>query len=732
MAGAIRPLLYTSGVERQIIFSVFDFLVFSGLIVAIFGLFSIIAGDQLRKFLLKGGTKEKKDGGEKKIILLLFGSLIGVAFLATLGKEIFGKSEKNEWFVYEVGSIAVFFISMWLARKRWVIKGWLEKLAILSFYLGLFSLIIFLTFYSKWSLVFFIFGLSIFWSKFYKRKNYVYQLLFNLTGIFLVIGFFIVQIRSLSLPTTLTICFLWIAAWGGYFWFKRVNYSNNFKMLASRAMWGGLFLVELLPKTQKLIDYHHFSFYIGPVYELALGKSILSEVPSQYGYLSIHFIRWGLGVINRGINFESFHLFHTLLLMLYFGGFYLAYKKLFENKFLVFLFTATTVLLQTCLQQYGGLNLPPSTGPVRFMFGLLIVLSLWLIPKRKIKLFVVSALGAISTFWSVETAVYIVPALVFLFAVESQFFAKKGSLKIARFVKSTASFFGIALIFGLIIFFEELGRYGTKPSVSNFLQYANVYKSGFGAIPFPPFGNHFLVIAALIWGLFYFFYFSGKLARMKRGKGYKERALVVAGLGFLATHNVAIFSYFVSRSAYTNIINIMPFVLLQIAMVLSLFKKKNKMAEYYLIPTVLFFTLFLYSCFTNILHQPEIRDGYANKNKVLREYEILKEKYNLSGNNVLILSKSSDTLLILEEKINNKLPFNPALMTSLLPNFEEKYIVPNLENIPNGTVLVYGNDFREVYDILGKYFYLEQVEPKISTVSARIDDLTLYTMSRIE
>jgi hypothetical protein len=187
--------------------------------------------------------------------------------------------------------------------------------------------------------------------------------------------------------------------------------------------------------------------------------------------------------LNRGINFESFHLFHTLLLVLYFGGFYLAYKKLFKNKFVVILLTFITVLLQTCFQQYGGLNLPPSTGPMRFMFGLLIVLSLWLIPKRKIKLLIVSVLGAVSTFWSVETAVYTVPAIVFLFAIESQVFAKKGSLKIVRFLKNTGIYIGTTLVTGFIIYFWELMRYGLQPNISSFLQYANIYKKvGWGNI----------------------------------------------------------------------------------------------------------------------------------------------------------------------------------------------------------------------------------------------------------
>jgi hypothetical protein len=142
--------------------------------------------------------------------------------------------------------------------------------------------------------------------------------------------------------------------------------------------------------------------------------------------------------------------------------------------------------------------------------------------------------------------------------------------------------------------------------------------------------------------------------------------------------------------------------------------------------------LFFYICTVNISYPPKIVDEYAGKSKVLTEYMSLKEKYDLRSDSVLILSKTSDTLLILEEKINNKLPFNPALMTSLLPDFEEKYIVPNLGNIPNGTVLVYGNDMKEMFDILSKYFYLEQFEPKTSSVSARIDDLTLFRMNRIE
>ena len=172
-------------------------------------------------------------------------------------------------------------------------------------------------------------------------------------------------------------------------------------------MAGNNFIIPLdFYLVQKPIAYHHYSFYLGPAFDVIKGKSLLGDTPSQYGYLSIHFLATILERI--GFSFKNFHLLNLFL----FAGYYLlgslVLLKLNKNKFLGLITAIIFITLQPLFSDYSRVLLP-STGPLRFGFGLLIIWGLVYLSNSAAFIFG-SIFSAIALFWSAETAIYIIPA----------------------------------------------------------------------------------------------------------------------------------------------------------------------------------------------------------------------------------------------------------------------------------------------------------------------------------
>lgn len=647
----------------------------------------------------------------------------------------FGHTERAEWFVYEAASIVSFFIAFLFAFANDRFTNLFRTPSLnLSFFI-LLTQSIFLSIYSRWTSLFFLAGLT--FTYLFLRKRTAHSstsLLISMSGIFSVIGFFILNINAFSLPQILLITALWFILSLLVLYSPKTKLPKIIEVLLLSLAWAFLIFLEFAPPTQKLIDYHHFSFYLGPAYEVHQGTSILFDFPSQYGYLSIHFISFALNILGRGFTFASFHFFHTIMLCLYFFGFFLAYKFLFKNQFLIFLFTAITILLQTYLQQFGGLNLPPSTASLRFMFGLLIILSLWYIPSRQLKIFFASLFTAIATFWAIETALYTIPALFFFLITES--FLESGISKqlLFSFFKKSKYYFFFSFLIWLGIAVREFPYHHTFPNFSGFLQFANTYKDGFGAILIPPFGNHYLAITILLLGLFYSFYFLRQLTLKNdifpHTKPQKTKWIVL-GLCFLSVHNFAILSYYVSRSAFTNILNIGPFFVLEFAILYRYFQNRKIFINHFLLPSTLFIVLFFYSCYANVFYKTLPPYNPPCLLDTLNSYQHLASSYKLSSSNTLILSKNCDTLLITENNLHNLLPLNPSLMTAIPMNFENQYILPNLKNLTDSSYLVYTNDMPAIFQIIGKYFNLEEERQKDGQDHPLIgpSELSLYRIS---
>jgi len=324
---------------------------------------------------------------------------------------------------------------------------------------------------------------------------------------------------------------------------------------------------------------------------------------------------------------------------------------------------------------------------------------------EKVNYWLISFLAGMTVFWSPEVAVYVVPAFLFTCLVkaigwEQKFFKSLSSLmtELVPFAIMTAGIF-------LAIVAFELRRYGEFPKFFNYFQFASLFRNGLVTKLIPLFGNYYLPVLVMVVGLCLVFF-------QERGR---QKNTLLLPLSFLAIYNVAIFSYFVTTSISVTVNNISCFVLLELAIIFQYFRKDENFWSRIFLPATLFLTVFFTVCLWNFLQViPEKEDPhYSQVKTLLNDYQTIKKTYNLTSENVLVLSKFYDTLIVTENKIKTIWPVNPSAGTILVPNYIEKYLAPNLNQVKKGTILVYTEDLPpEFSEFLNSHYIFEEINPQ--------------------
>lgn len=639
----------------------------------------------------------------------LFLGLIILILLITVFLK--NHTESNEWFVYEISTILTFIGSILFFNFFTKIKHiTFKKISIILF------LIFSLTNFSFWYIfrlisfryILLIFILGLLPSIIFNKKNpisLVKNYMINTFLIFNVVYFFIIDIDNLKPFTFITIL---VTTALSFIFLKKYKFSQP-KPLKSKIiafiLFASITIVACLFK--KDIEFHHYSFYIGPAYEILHHKSLLNDFPSQYGYLSIHFIAELLKPF--GVTFQSFHILNTSLYMVYFFIFFLIYLKLTKNPLLTFILSTVTSLTQ-CIFSIHSFYLPPSSGFLRFGPGLIIILFLLYLPK-KIKIPLTSLISSIALFWSIETAIYVIPAWIF-FIFYTNFQQKNHPIK--GILKDLLIFLLTSLLIFSLIFTYEYQLTHQIPNFKNYIQFALIYKDGFSSELVPLIGNYYIAITILLTGLLITNYFLFK----------RKTDNFLNTLSFLSIHNIALFSYFVSRSNQNNLVNIFPFLLLESVFICLVVYHSFKinLYKYLALPMAVFVILFSVRCIQNFTNKTNVIKVYQTAPMAIQQYDLIKNIYELNSQNVIILSKNWDTPIILDNKIETILPLNPNLMSILLPDYQEKYIIPNLNKINIGTTIVTSNDTPGLLEFIEKYYKIKPVNQNYNQV------FSLYTI----
>lgn len=461
-------------------------------------------------------------------------------------------------------------------------------------------------------------------------------------------------------------------------WLKYIIYPVIFCFLS------GILYLLLFRAAADYRLWLHNAYYAGPALDVINGKSLFYDTPSQYGYLNIHFIAamerfigattnsfnrlnimlYCLSVLVAGLIFYAITKKKALSVLL--AGFFISFLSLFFYEYIQFLY--------------------PSFGPLRYGFGILIPLVL-LYSTGKKSFFINSLLVSLAIFWSPEEALYIAPAWLFTIVVTTWAdfginwtFLKKSLGKLAFFILLAVSML-------LLILIKEYRPGLGIPPIQNILTYTLAYQGGFNSGLLPFYGTYYFYILVCISGLgLVFFLLFNRL---------KSRLLPL--LAFLAIHNIAIFSYFVSRSWFNYIINISGFMLIEIVLILAILNenlgmRQKEFRKFLIMPLIIFLFFYLLISAQNVpLTISYVKNNLSHITKADQPsvplLKTISNRFHIQTDKIILLSEN-DTEYLTETQSTNLLPLNPAAMTFDLAGWQKKYLDSQIKKIPRGTIII--------------------------------------------
>ncbi len=526
-------------------------------------------------------------------------------------------------------------------------------------------------------------------------------------GVLYRIGWFSLGIGTLILGTTQSA-----------FFFKGIHPDNwkevkQKKQFAIKCALLLFFAFLMFFIFQRELAYFDYSPYLGATYDVLQGKSLLYDTPSIYGYLSIRIAAVLLGPL--GYSFKTFYLYNTILYVLFHISVIAIFTKLFRSYWISIAAFLLTVGLQ--LQFW---TLDPSSGPLRFGMGMLMLLLSVLFVNRSFTSFLGLFLSATAVFWSAEAGLFVLPAWIFAYTSDvlrrKDIALKKRFLQVAQ--RTAYCISSVALV-GFLVLITEY-RPGSKfPNPGRIYEYMLMYKNVYDANLFPAIGSYWFSIPIILFSLGLTFFL---LLRGSSSKWY-------SALAFISIHNVAVLSYYVTQSYYEYIIHIAIFYFLALALSVKVIHEEFSIRwptiRLLLLPMVVGFCGFLsllsgiilfrnasviWDAFhTQILTAQGVGGNPIEQKPVLHK---LRDHFQLSLDKVIVLSKDNDTKLIVDSGVVNLLPINPASMLYELPweYLKDVYLEPALKELSKGTVVIGKREqFEQTFSLIESYYELEYI-----------------------
>ncbi len=313
--------------------------------------------------------------------------------------------------------------------------------------------------------------------------------------------------------------------------------------LAVALVWYAFSLMVLL--TDK--DPHHWAHYLGAAYAVVGGAHLLWDVPSQYGFLSTLSIATVARVVGVDVTTSmsflviSMQLLGVLITFCVFR-FYLRLTTLAAALCAI----AVQLCLPGAIEYYRGPAFAPSTSAIRFLPALFALLTLDLSIKRPRVWSTVfaSVCIAVASLWSPESCLYTAAPLgVYGFLS----FVRK-----PRWAFFSSTFVRICTLSALLVGGFFLCYAQTLPSgvdLVSFYEYAAAYATSFGLVPIilNAWTGFFISCLALS-------YFVARAC-------WSERGAYPAQGSLFCTYIFCIATYFIARSASTNVHNLTPWIL---------------------------------------------------------------------------------------------------------------------------------------------------------------------------
>lgn len=391
---------------------------------------------------------------------------------------------------------------------------------------------------------------------------------------------------------------------------------------------------------------HDYSYFFGPVWEIVQGKTIYTDVSSQYGFLSVLIL-----ALLYKIGLLSMWYLPVLIwlgyIVEYFLIFYLIFKTSKSLSFaLIGLFSILTV-------NYLSLYHLPATviqiGPMRW---LPLIAALFFLEKfKKIDAKSLIFLIALSAFWILDSGM----SLLLAFVSTLSFLTLRREIAIKKIVFVLVFLtISILLIFFAINIVHVLLGFKFVALFWVFAKFSQYAKAGFGMIAMQQRFFFWLVPLGLFASFFYLFSIK-KFEHSHRLLLFSTSTLLFSSI------------YFVGRSHEHNLFHIALFFLITVFLLVGIvFSTLTDIRVRFFICAILFFAFIAYPMYqrseimTKIV-QEKIK-LYQKGNIFVPETEsIFKQKYkseidliknNITDNKILILSDDDTYLFYLTEKRN--------------------------------------------------------------------------------
>jgi hypothetical protein len=315
-------------------------------------------------------------------------------------------------------------------------------------------------------------------------------------------------------------------------------------------------LLFLLCATRQGIDFHHWSFYLGPIQLLHEGHWLLWDIPSQYGFLNI--------LLASLLPFESpltsLYFLDTATLFI---AAILSYRLLcMKSRNLSTMLFAGIIVFMSAFLFSGEIELLrgpttfPSVGAFRFIwcYAVLFIATKSFNEKSPITrstLIMGTVFWTIALFWSFESGVYTsciwLPFLLITRwgSLEEKHlsYIHRASLVFRDLIVSTL----MPLFFAVAIWFFYNIRLGHGPDWYAYIEYALTYKNGFGGLP--------IKLSGSVWTLLFVLALITTMAAVAiKRKSYSEIAFALSILAFVWVTG----SYFMLRSHESVLSNLLP------------------------------------------------------------------------------------------------------------------------------------------------------------------------------
>jgi hypothetical protein len=432
----------------------------------------------------------------------------------------------------------------------------------------------------------------------------------------------------------------------------------------------------------EMVQLHHWGCYVGPAELIRQGGYLLWNIPSQYGFLSI----LSIAVAPFASCWESFYFLQIIILLISATILFIVLSSSNSNPifyfFSIILVLASIFLVPGDVSYLRGVSSYPSVGPYRFLWVYILLFFMVIQYRRnyldeKREIIFGSLIWLLASWWSFESAYYVsLPWFGYLF-IKSIRLDESNKLNYKRTIHVGLRNFLIPVLFLLaslaILSVFYLLSLRHLPDFFAYFEHALSFKNGFGSMLMKVNGGIGVIVFVLFFGACFIF---ESCVNFRKNQNY----ISIISASILSLYSCL--SYFIGRSHENNLLNLIPIVVMAIA-VISLLNTwqghsfTSILFRYFSYPLYLVIILITIGNKTDFTHYlNDLKSGYRNIQNMnhappasLEELMISagiteKDSIAFQANFMLVKYKNS------ERSFKHWLPFNP--MTVLNPIKEER------------------------------------------------------------